>query len=272
MKKRAAGIVPLSTAIVLVGILYWAIYALQANNKSAAAINMPSMHMNDMGTFWAFPIMQAAGLVALLFSWFSVALGLKQTRATKKTLLGMDVEKLHRSIGLVTFGLVLAHAIFDSLNAMGDNFATVFWFNGWAKNWPDANLAYNLGVAGFYALLLLAPSFYLRKVVGERTWRTLHRLILVAYGISVWHALILGADVAYYHWVRPVVWLAQIPLFWWLSKRMSVLGARSGQSVAGKVTVGVIKYLSWLAIPTILVLVFTGEYAHLVQTLQTVGA
>jgi hypothetical protein len=45
-----------------------------------------------------------------------------------------------------------------------------------------------------------------------RRWRFLHRFVLLFYGLSVWHALILGLDVSYYGWIRPTIWLAQVPL------------------------------------------------------------
>jgi DMSO/TMAO reductase YedYZ heme-binding membrane subunit len=81
-----------------------------------------------------------------------------------------------------------------------------------ATGWPAAVWGFNTGILAFYALLLLAPTFYARRRIGIRRWRFLHRFVLLFYGLSVWHALILGLDVSYYGWIRPTIWLAQVPL------------------------------------------------------------
>ena len=58
----------------------------------------------------------------------------------------------------------------------------------------------------------IAPTFYARRWLGIARWRFFHRFVRLFYGLSVGHALILGVDVGHYTWIRPVIWLAQIPL------------------------------------------------------------
>jgi predicted ferric reductase len=260
---------PWLVAAAFTAFFYFSIYSQQALNKSAAAINMPDMGMQNMAKFWAFPIMQSAGLTALIMAWFSVALGLAQTSSKTGKILGFDIDILHRHLGLIVLGLVFAHAFVDMWDAMGDSFWTNFWFNGWAKEWPQANLAYNIGVLSFYLLVLLAPSFYLRKKMGEKAWRYAHRFVLVAYILSVWHTLALGADVAYYGWVRPFIWLIQIPLIWWFSARMRTLASRGSVKPFGRVTAVALRYAGYLAIAGIVYLVVTRQYLHFVETFQT---
>lgn len=57
------------------------------------------------------------------------------------------------------------------------------------------------------------------------------RFLLVFYAFSVWHALILGVDVGYYTWLRPLIWLAQIPLLALLIRRL-LLPMRTGTPAA----------------------------------------
>jgi methionine sulfoxide reductase heme-binding subunit len=267
--KQLRTATPWLVALALTAFFYFSIYGLQSQNKSAAAINMPDMGMHDMAKFWAFPIMQSAGLTALIMAWFSVALGLAQASARTMKTFGFDIDKLHRHLGLIVLGLAFAHAFVDVWDAMGDSFLTNFWFNGWAKDWPPANLAYNLGVLSFYLLLLLAPTFYLRKKIGERTWRYAHRFVLLVYVMSVWHTLALGADVAYYGWVRPFIWLAQLPLLWWFAQRMKQIASKASTKPIGKVTGFALQYLSYIAIAGIIYLVVTRQYLHFVETFQT---
>lgn len=199
------------------------IYELQSAGKSAAAIAMAAdMNMRDVKTFWSFPLLQASGLVGLLFAYVAALLGLWQAnlkaagRMPKRWL-----EPLHRHVALMVVGLVLVHMLATSLDAMGDSWRTVLIPGTWAqKGWPKAVTGYNTGIAAAYVLLLVAPSFYLRRFLGTRRWRLLHRLVLVFYLLSIWHAMILGLDLAYYAWLRPLIWLAQIPLLILLMRRL----------------------------------------------------
>jgi predicted ferric reductase len=246
---------PWVVAAVMFSSLYAIIWNLQAHNASAAAVNMPDMGMADMQKFWAFPIMQAAGLTALVLAWFSVAIGLKQA-VGKKEILGFNLDRLHRDLGILVIALVFAHAFVDIFDAMGDSLATNFWFNGWAKDWPDANAAYNIGVFSFYMLVLLAFSYYGRKSIGEKAWRFAHRFILIAYGLSVWHTLALGADVAYYGPIRPLLWLAQIPLLWWFALAM-------------KKRSRVLEYLGYAGVALVVILVVTRWYLYFPYSFQS---
>jgi len=199
------------------------IYALQSAGRSAAAIAMAAdMNMRDVKTFWSFPLLQASGLIGLLFAYVAALLGLWQAnlkaagRIPKRWL-----EPLHRHVALIVVGLVIAHMLTTSLDAMGDSWRTVLIPGTWAqKGWPQAVTGYNTGIAAAYVLLLVAPSFYLRGFFGARRWRVLHRLVLVFYLLSIWHAMILGLDLAYYAWLRPLIWLAQIPLLILLMRRL----------------------------------------------------
>jgi hypothetical protein len=56
----------------------------------------------------------------------------------------------------------------------------------------------------FGQVLLLGPSFYMRRRIGARRWRSLHRLTIVAWLLSVGHTLGAGTDAAQL-WLRVVV-------------------------------------------------------------------
>ena len=51
-----------------------------------------------------------------------------------------------------------------------------------------------LGVIAGYLTALLALSFYIRRRIGVRTWRRLHRFTIGAYALAVVHALGAGTD------------------------------------------------------------------------------
>jgi predicted ferric reductase len=161
------------------------------------------------------PILQASGLTGLFFAYFSIVLGLLQSGRTPSwfPLSYRQVDRLHRQLGLLILGLVAVHVVATALDAMGDSWQTVLIPGPWAYlGWPQAVLGYNLGIFAIYMLVLTAPTFYLRRMIRPDRWRFIHRFVLIFYLLSFWHALILGLDVGSYGWIRPVMWIAQIPL------------------------------------------------------------
>jgi sulfoxide reductase heme-binding subunit YedZ len=199
-------------AVVTTAACYAWILTLQMHGRSAAALDMPEMGMTDVGRYWAFPMLEASGLVGLAFAYVSVLLGLQPSIRWRPTTY-RQVNGAHRHVALVVVGLVLVHVAATVLDGMGNTWQTVL-VPGYVgtQGWPAAIWGFNGGIFAVYALLLLGPTFYLRRWTGVRRWRFLHRFVLVFYGLSIWHALVLGLDVSYYGWIRPTIWLAQIPL------------------------------------------------------------
>lgn len=181
---------------------------LQAHGRSAAALNMPEMGLTDVGKYWAVFCAAASGLSGLLFAYLSVLLGLQQSGRVASWFPSTyrQINRIHRQVSLMVIGLVLIHVV-----------ATVFDAHGqYLAERPDPGrcgvdrlagrgMGFNTGVFAFYALLLLAPTFYVRRRIGICRWRFLHRFVLLFYGLSVWHALILCLDVSYYGWIRPAI-------------------------------------------------------------------
>ena len=58
-----------------------------------------------------------------------------------------------------------------------------------------------LGIIGGYVATVFGLSFYVRRRIGTRFWRSAHRLIIVAYALAVAHALGAGTD-ASTPWLR----------------------------------------------------------------------
>lgn len=231
-----------ATGLVTTGLIYWPILRLQAQGRSAAALNMPDMGMADIAKFWAFPVLQASGLAGLIFAYLSMVLGLLQAgRPVRWLPLGYrDLDRLHRQVSGLVIGLVLVHVTATVFDAMGNDWVTVLVPGavGW-QGWPAAVWGFDAGIFATYTLLLVAPTFYLRRSVGIRRWRFVHRFVLVFYVLSVWHTLVLGLDVAYYPVLRPVIWLCQIPLLAMLIRRVATpLRSDASRSAAGRSAAG----------------------------------
>jgi predicted ferric reductase len=247
------------------------IACLQAAGRSAAAVNMPDMGMTDVGRYWAFPLLQASGLVGLGFAYLSMLLGLGSpgpiTRLLPLSRRQLDVW--HRHVGLAVVGLVAVHVVATVADAMGNTWQTVL-IPGYLTNhgWPAAAWGFDIGIVAMYALLLLAPTYCFRRQVGRSRWRVLHRFLIVFYVLSCWHTLILGLDVAYYGWLRPTLWAAQLPLLALLIARVrsTTLPRRQAHSTVGYLARHVTALVAVGAIVAIVAIVATGhtDFVHTV--------
>jgi len=257
---RCRGVV-VSAVVATAGIYGWTL-DLQAHGRSAAALNMSDMGMSDIGKYWSFPVLQASGLVGLIFAYVSVVLGLQQSgrMARRSPTTYRLINQIHRQTSLTVIGLVLVHMTATVYDAMGNSWQTVLVPGAVAATgWPEAVWGFNAGIVAFYTLLLVAPTFYFRSTIGVRRWRFLHRFVLVFYGLSVWHTLILGLDVSYYAWIRPTLWLAQIPLLAMLIARVrGVAHSRTARPIAAGGRYSVIA-VSGAAIVAVLLIVATGN-------------
>jgi hypothetical protein len=212
--------------VALLGIItclpvYLVIYHLQARDQSAAALAMGSMHMNRMGVFWSFPLLQAAGIGALVWSYLGIVLGLVVAGRPPRwwPLSRPATDQLHRQVSLLVIALILVHALATAEDAMGDSLRTAFV--PWQESWTAATFAYNIGIFALYLAVLVGPTYYLRRRIGTRWWRIAHRLAVLVYILAVWHTLLLGTDFSHYSWLRALTWLAQLPLLGLLAYRLT---------------------------------------------------
>ena len=265
-KWRLPGAIAALGFFSVVPIYAW-IAALQSQGDSAAALSMPTMGMTRMTVFWAFPVLQASGLAALLWAYAGVALGLAESGRTTRwlPLRRRELDQLHRNISLLVIGLITVHLVATSLDAMGDSLTTVLVPQ--QEGWTAARWAYDLGIVAFYLSLLLGPTYYLRRFIGTRVWRFAHRFVVVVYILSVWHTLIIGADIQHYGWMRPALWLAQVPLLALLCYRLLAPAARSRSGAAVVARYGV-ALASAAAVVAIVGIVATGHYDTVVQSIQ----
>ncbi|HEY4753276.1 MAG TPA: hypothetical protein VIH37_08330 [Candidatus Limnocylindrales bacterium] len=68
---------------------------------------------------------------------------------------------------------------------------------------PYAPLAVAVGQAAFYVMTLVTASFYVRRHIGQRAWRTLHYLTFLAFAGATAHGIASGTDsgAPWAHWL-----------------------------------------------------------------------
>lgn len=136
---------------------------------------------------------RASGIIAYLLLWLSIVFGMVVSNKMARLWNGGPTAvELHQ---FLTW-LALALASFHALILMGDTYIranltqvlTPFAYSGYQPIWVG------LGQIGFYLALIVAFSFYVRKHVGYRAWRTLHYLSFVIYFLLTLHGIFAGTD------------------------------------------------------------------------------
>ncbi len=136
---------------------------------------------------------RASGFVAYLLLWVAVILGLlvssKLSRAWPGGPMAVD---LHQFLSLLSLGTILFHALI----LLGDRhlgYAPLQVFVPFASR-QYRPLWVGLGQVGLYLAAIVALSFYLRRLLGARTWRLLHYGSFAVYFLITAHALGAGTD------------------------------------------------------------------------------
>jgi methionine sulfoxide reductase heme-binding subunit len=166
--------------------------------------------------FW-WLVSRASGVVALVLITLSVLMGLSMAARVLRPGAGKRaVARLHEHVALTALAAIGLHG----LSLLGDQ-----WLNPGVRGIavPFA-LAYKptftgIGVIAGYMAVLVGPSFYLRRLVGAKRWRKVHRVSVVIWALSAVHTLGAGSDSSQ-TWLRALVILPVAPLAYLLVLRL----------------------------------------------------
>jgi methionine sulfoxide reductase heme-binding subunit len=165
-------------------------------------------------------VSRASGIVALVLVSVSVVIGLAMAaKVLRRPSLKRGGARLHQHLALTGLAAIGVHG----LALLGDT-----WLKpGWRGITIPFALSYRPGFTGIgiiagYLAVLLGPSFYLRRRIGARRWRALHRATVLVWLLSAVHALGAGSDGASL-WLRAVVVAPLVPIVYLMVVR--VLGS-----------------------------------------------
>lgn len=135
---------------------------------------------------------RAGGVVAYLLLWLSTVWGLVlSTKITAKMLSTPLAYGLHEFLSI----LAIVFALLHSLILLGDQYIQFNIFQlAIPFIAPYRPFWTGLGTIALYLTMALTGSFYVRKQIGQRVWRTLHYLTFVAYILALVHGLMAGTD------------------------------------------------------------------------------
>lgn len=130
---------------------------------------------------------QALGIVAILMLGGSVALGLAMSgRIVRRPGLPAKLKHFHEASTLVTLGVIAGHAgllLFDGYLRPGIAGITLPFALSYRPVFTGIGI-----IAGWLAAIL-GLSFYARKRIGVKTWRSLHRFTIVVYLLAIGHVV-----------------------------------------------------------------------------------
>jgi predicted ferric reductase len=168
---------------------------------------LPNMAISLAGdspkVYWY--LSRATAFVSLSILWSSMALGLGITNKMARLWPGAPAAfAIHEYVSLL--GLVFA--LFHALVLLGDRYINFtiaqifmpFSITDYRPTWVG------IGQIGFYLWVLVALSFYVRKHIGQKTWRAVHYLSFGIYLMGLVHGLFSGTDstadwAIWYYWI-----------------------------------------------------------------------
>lgn len=161
-------------------------------------------------------ISRASGIVAVVLISLSVLLGLAMAARLLRPAHKRAVVRLHEYVAVLSLVAIAVHGVTllgDTWLKPGVTGITVPFALSYRPVWTG------LGLIAGYLALLLGPTFYLRKRVGARRWRKLHRATTVVWLLAAVHALGSGSDAGTV-WLRAIVLLPAIPIVYTLTTRV----------------------------------------------------
>jgi sulfoxide reductase heme-binding subunit YedZ len=173
-------------------------------------------------------VSRASGLVALTLITLSVTIGLAMAARLGRQSSRARLAGLHEQIALSALVAIAVHGV----TLLGDP-----WLHPGLRGIavPFAlgyrSLYTGLGIIAGYLAALLGLSFYVRGHIGRRAWRRMHRLMVVAYGLGLVHAVGAGTDSSTPA-VRTAMLLSAAPIGLLLAYRLATARRRATPRVS----------------------------------------
>jgi sulfoxide reductase heme-binding subunit YedZ len=152
---------------------------------------------------------RAFGIVALLLVSLSVGVGLALAgRVSRRPGLPRRLKRLHESLALAGLIAIALHGLL----LLGDSYLRP-GLAGIAVPFALASQPVwtGLGIIGGWLSAVIVASFYVRRWIGVKVWRWLHRWTFAVYLLAIVHTLGSGSD-AGSAWLLGLIALTAAPI------------------------------------------------------------
>jgi methionine sulfoxide reductase heme-binding subunit len=169
---------------------------------------------------------RSAGLVAMALVTCSVILGLAMAARVIPPHRRRGAVRMHQHLALIALGAIGAHGLLlaaDPWLKAGVRGIVVPFAIGYRPLWTG------LGIVGGYLAAILAVSFYVRRRIGVRLWRQMHRFTVLVYALALVHSLGSGTD-ASIPLVRDAMLASILPVLFLFALRLQRSRSRTGAS------------------------------------------
>jgi methionine sulfoxide reductase heme-binding subunit len=166
------------------------------------SVTDPGQHL-----FWLSS--RAFGVVAMVLVSLSVGVGLALAgRVSKRPGMARRLKQLHESLALAGLLAIALHGLLllgDSYLRPGLAGISIPFVLGHRMVWTG------LGIVAGWMSAVIVGSFYVRRWIGVKVWRWLHRWTLAVYGLGIVHTLGSGTD-ATSAWLIALLGLTAAPV------------------------------------------------------------
>jgi predicted ferric reductase len=175
-----------------------------------------SLGGNSPKAYWY--LSRATAFVSLSLLWLSMALGLGITNKMARLWPGAPAAfALHEYVSL----LGLAFAVFHAIVILGDDYINFTLLQLFI---PFSTVDYRpfwvgVGQLAFYTWAILAITFYIRPIIGQKSWRFLHYGSFGMYLMGIFHGLFSGTDTSA-GWAQNYYWISAGSLLFLLTYRI----------------------------------------------------
>jgi hypothetical protein len=137
-------------------------------------------------------IIRASGLVAYALLAASALWGLLvSTKLLGRSVSAKALTYTHEGLAVAAVLATAGHAVALVLDSYIDFDAAAVLVPG-ASEWNPAAVA--LGVVAMWLAVVITFSFYVRKWIGQRVWRSIHLLSLGGFASALIHGIAAGTD------------------------------------------------------------------------------
>ncbi len=158
-------------------------------------------------SFWL--ASRSAGIVAFILIATAVILGLYMAGGvSKRPGAKRTLVKVHEQVALAALTAIAVHGLLllgDKWLNPGLTGISIPFTMGYRPLWTG------LGITAGYLAVILGPTFYLRRRIGAKRWRLIHRATVLVYVLAVMHSLGSGTDGASL-WFQALVVTSAIPI------------------------------------------------------------
>jgi hypothetical protein len=181
-------------------------------------------------------VSRTSALLAYMLLFLSICLGIGMKSKGLDSLWGRTLTfDLHQFASILGGGLVVLHVI----SLLGDSYfkftigdLLIPMVSAYRPFWTAT------GILGFYCGALLVFSFYIRRMIGQKTWRTVHYISYALFFIILLHGINTGTDTSLW-WVQ-VLYVASGTAVAFLSLRRlaGYLQAEPREPIAARTSTG----------------------------------